>query len=415
MLNRYFALRDDVYIAGRWDLGTPSDARGQELDDWLFKTGESVTAEGRLRIPIRAGDGIPLDFTEAGLGVPVVSARVASLFTELAPEDIQLIPVDVEKHPGPFYILVCTRVVKCIDDEKSAEVQYWKPEDGRPEMTGTYRAVYEMRIDPTKVRTARVFRTWGWEGTLVVSEELQQALERMGATGAKFTEVTGPSARTPEEREQRRKSRERREQTDAARQAFWRTLGTLDKSAIIPLVVGGPWPAGREVWRVIRRPEGRTLLVTDGLSDYFADRQEPSVGFGLELALETDAAVKEAHKGWPSVLLERVGDEVAAHEHVREKVKAGLFTMEVSGKRMPRSLLTEEGRVAVLLGVASRSLPGHFTMPAGEVKLVTVKALLPKELAYVLEHGKEGQEELARRFRDNGSEHLSHARRLPVV
>nr|WP_245920180.1 suppressor of fused domain protein [Melittangium boletus] len=179
--------------------------------------------------------------------------------------------------------------------------------------------------------------------------------------------------------------------------------------------MSGSWPGHRQLWRVIRREEGRTLLVTHGLSDPFIEHLEPSVGFGLELALEVDAAVKDISKGWPLMLLDRVADEVAEHEHVRESVKAGLFSMEVSGKGMPKSLVTEEGRVAVLLGVESRSLPSHFSTPYGKVKLVTVKALLPSELAYLLEHGAEGQAELARRFVERGEEHLSRPRRKPVA
>jgi len=86
--------------------------------------------------------------------------------------------------------------------------------------------------------------------------------------------------------------------------------------------------------------------VTHGLSGPFIERLEPSVGFGLELALEVDTAVRD---------------------------------------------------------------------PYGEVKLVTVKALLPSELAYLLEHGTEGLAELARRFADSGEEHLSRLKRKPVA
>ncbi|MFY0569502.1 imm11 family protein [Archangium lansingense] len=412
MSKRYFKLNDDVYIPGRWDLDTPIDAHGRKLNDWLFKKGEPVPVEGRLRIPIRAGNGMVLDFTEAGIAVPVVSARAASIFAEMAPGDMQLIPVDVEAHPEPFYILVCTHVVKCIDDEKSGEVQYWKPEDGRPEMTGTYRAVHMMRIDPTKVGDAQVFRPWGYEVVLIVSEDIKQALERVGATGTRFTEVTGPAVSTPEERARSRKSRELLETAATAREAAWRTLGSLDKEVFMPIAMSGSWPGQRQLWGVIRREAGRTLLVTHGLSDPFIERLEPSVGFGLELALEVDAAVKDISKGWPLMLLDRVADEVAEHERVRESVKSGLFSMEVSGKGMPKSLVTEEGRVAVLLGVESRTLPSHFSTPYGEVKLVTVKALLPSELAYLLEHGADGQAELARRFVEGGEEHLSRLRRM---
>ena len=250
---------------------------------------------------------------------------------------------------------------------------------------------------------------------LIVSESIKEALERLGATGTKFTPVTGPSTVTPEERARDRKSRELFEQADTTREAAWRTLGTLDEEVVMPIAMSGSWPGHRQLWRVIRREEGRTLLVTHGLSDPFIERLEPSVGFGLELALEVDASVKDISKGWPLLLLDRVAEEVAQHEHVREALAAGLFSMEVSGKRMPKSLVTQEGHVAVLLGLESRTLPSHVSTPYGQVRLVTVKALLPSELQPILEHGAQGRAELARRFAQSGEEHLSRARRRSVV
>ncbi|MGZ3458105.1 MAG: imm11 family protein [Archangium sp.] len=122
-------------------------------------------------------------------GAPVVHAMVASIFAELASKDVQLVPVDVEGQTDEFFILNVTRVVKCIDDKASAEVQYWRPEDGRPEKTGNYRAVHGLRIDPSKVGDAKVFRPWGWLVVLLVSEEIKEALECIGATGTKFKEV----------------------------------------------------------------------------------------------------------------------------------------------------------------------------------------------------------------------------------
>jgi hypothetical protein len=49
------------------------------------------------------------------------------------------------------------------------------------------------------------------------------------------------------------------------------------------------------------------------------------------------------------------------------------------------------------------------------VKLVTVKALLPSELAYLLNHDAEGHAELAHRFVESGEGHLSRLRRKPVA
>ncbi|WP_395828768.1 imm11 family protein [Archangium violaceum] len=125
----------------------------------------------------------------------MVHARVAAVFAELAPGDVQLIPVEVDGQSEPYVLLNITRVVKCIDDEASDEVHYWEPGDDRPDKTGQYRSVIGMRIDPSKVGDARVFRTWGWSPAIIISEEVKQALERMGATGAKF--VAGRPCATP--------------------------------------------------------------------------------------------------------------------------------------------------------------------------------------------------------------------------
>ncbi|HEX8439602.1 imm11 family protein [Archangium sp.] len=188
MSKRYFKLSPGV-VPGCWALGIPVHPQGQEVEDpWIFTDGAPVPNPGRLRLPFDH-PGKPVDFSLAGLGAPVIHAKVASLLTELASTDVQLLPVDIQGQPEQFCILVATRLVRCIDDKASDEVEYWLPEDGRPERVGTYRKVSGMRIDPARVGDAKVFRPWGWSIALIVSEEIKNGLERIGATGTSFKEV----------------------------------------------------------------------------------------------------------------------------------------------------------------------------------------------------------------------------------
>jgi hypothetical protein len=188
MQRRFFDLFDDMSVPRRWLLGEILNEQGRELDDpWQFTAGRAVRSEERLKAPIEV-PGRALDFSLAGLSVPVVHARVASVFAKLATDDVQLIPVDVEGHPEHYRILVVTKLIRCID-EKDSEVQFWRPEDGLPEKVGEYFSVDGMRIDKSKVGAAKVFRTEGWDIALIVSEDIKNALDRIGATGTEFTEV----------------------------------------------------------------------------------------------------------------------------------------------------------------------------------------------------------------------------------
>jgi len=187
MAQRFFKLSDDRYVPHRWHLDTPIDSHGRKVHDWDFTRGSPVHRGGRLKIPIEIA-GRPLDFSWAGLSIPVGHVKVASMLAERAPGDVQLIPADIEGQPEQYLVLVATRLIRCID-EKASKVQFWRPEDGLPEKVGQYWAVDDMRIDKVKVGNAKVFRPEGWEVALIVSEEIKDALERMGATGTRFEEV----------------------------------------------------------------------------------------------------------------------------------------------------------------------------------------------------------------------------------
>jgi hypothetical protein len=73
--------------------------------DWDFKRGTPVHVKGRLKIPIETA-GSPLDFTEAGIRIPVVHVKLASMLAEPALGDVQLIPADIEGYPEQYLVLV---------------------------------------------------------------------------------------------------------------------------------------------------------------------------------------------------------------------------------------------------------------------------------------------------------------------
>ena len=185
---RYYELEDDRRSPSRWHLGSPVDERGRKVDPWQFRKGMLLEPDGVLRFSLDV-PGEPLDFCWAAFAIPVVHGRVVQLFERLSLQDVQFIPVQVEAHPGPYFILNALRIIPCIDEAQSEEVEHWRAEDGQPEKIGEYRSIGSMRIDPAKAGDAQIFRPWGWRISLIVSELIRQAMEAERVSGARFVEV----------------------------------------------------------------------------------------------------------------------------------------------------------------------------------------------------------------------------------
>jgi hypothetical protein len=185
---KYYELEDDRNHPGRWHMRSPVDEHGQKINPWQFFKGRRLELPGTTRFPVKPA-GVELDFSWAAFSIPVVTSRFVQLFERLGLQEVQFLPVEVENHTGPYFILNTLRTIRCIDEARCEEVQRWTPEDGEPEKVGEYRYIAGVRIDPTKVEGTRIFRPWGWTLTLVVSEDLKEALEREGLTGTRFVEV----------------------------------------------------------------------------------------------------------------------------------------------------------------------------------------------------------------------------------
>ncbi|RYD69960.1 MAG: hypothetical protein EOP84_27500 [Verrucomicrobiaceae bacterium] len=190
MERRFFSLTIDVYIKGRWYLGDPTDTQGKEIDDiWQFRRGRPIELREKLCIPVYRS-GAPLDVDFAGVGLtPIVGARAASVFREMASDDVQLFPVEVVGEARPYHLLNVQHEIRCVDDAACRSVQHFTDDDVMPEKAGQYRSVIGLRIDKSKVGSARVFRLWGYSIPIIVDGEIKDALEASGTMGGKFEEV----------------------------------------------------------------------------------------------------------------------------------------------------------------------------------------------------------------------------------
>jgi hypothetical protein len=386
----------------------------------MFTDGRPLIDPGPIKAPV-GEPGVRRDFVLAGLeDRPVISEQVANVFRELAPDEVQLFPVEIEGQTDHFYVLNATKHFKCIDEANSLEVQFFGEDD--PERAGQYRWVYGMRIDTSKTGGARVFRPWGYSLSLIVSEEIKEALEQVGNLGVYFKRVTGPHEEEPKPREVPAALKQAQE----ARAAAYSKLGDLSEDVIRRILpTSGSWPSGFQAWRIIKRGR-RTLFVTDGLSDPFLDASAPSVGFGFELAVETDEELP-GDDGWPLDMLMWLSDGFAKHENLRKLLEKGLAFIQFTGQGMPEQLVvppdvfkrfrpndwvSEHGMSMALFGLETPTLPTNLPTPAGPVRLVSVMAMFSTEIVAYLERG---GDEVLPLFLKSADKPLSSTKRKPVI
>jgi hypothetical protein len=194
MAARYYKMNDDVEVPGRWSLTRPIDKHGTSLEKVLCR-GRPLQVDGpvTLRFNKFAKErGNPVDYSELSfVTVPVVHVRVAEVFAQLAPSDVQIFPARIEGYPDSFCIVNVACEIECIDDKACRLARRYTPEDGKEftQFIGTYMDVRGLRIDKSKVGNAKVFRPWGWPVVIIVHEEIKEALERIGTAGVRFEEV----------------------------------------------------------------------------------------------------------------------------------------------------------------------------------------------------------------------------------
>lgn len=185
----YFELEFDP-DEKNWELALPwllSD--GDWRDVWAFTRCQSYENTDLLIFDV-SSDGIPVDFNLANFNIPVVSKRLGDLLFDIAPKQIQRIPVAIGSDRN-WEILNLLSEVDCLDHSRST-IDYFSTDlkdasvQKHPDMAGKPRGIRTLCIDAERTKGHEIFRITDWTVPIVVSESIKLAIEGSGFSGARF-------------------------------------------------------------------------------------------------------------------------------------------------------------------------------------------------------------------------------------
>lgn len=182
------------------------------------------------------------------------------------------------------------------------------------------------------------------------------------------------------------------ERCSEVRRAFWSRVGEVDDQVLVPAVNPefkghDPWPGMRPEW-LVTHAGARTYVASNGLSDPFdEDRWSGRTNFdelrdlqGLGVEIFACADDPGALHGWLTELVIEasllLSDNWSFVGFLREH---GYGTASVVVPRAPARWLAKDRSLGVMIGVPVAGVAPSITMPRGEVLLVSVIPLTPRE------------------------------------
>ncbi len=133
--------------------------------------------------------GRPLDITFNSDLILVVSARIADALRAEWPDEIQLFRSSVEGYDGEYFLVNVLRLENCIDERRTAVCVKWGTDAPTPEEVGTYKMLFDIKVDPARVAGSNIFRIDGYSVILVCSDKVMKTLTDLRATGVVFRDV----------------------------------------------------------------------------------------------------------------------------------------------------------------------------------------------------------------------------------
>ena len=182
-----FFVHDPDPVPSFWFL-TMGDrfADGSCVDIWAYTQCRRVQNPKTVPIIIKErGEYADYNYV-AVAGVPLISQRLAGLLSEVARDDVQLIPAQIDA-PGNWYVANVLPRVDAINHERS--IIHYRDNDN-PHRPGEPRGVIRLVIDPDRVAGLDIFRLFGWNVALIVSQRIKERCECEGMTNMQFTSVT---------------------------------------------------------------------------------------------------------------------------------------------------------------------------------------------------------------------------------
>lgn len=202
----FYRIDDSPDPIGRWHLSELLDSCGRKLDPRHFTAGIACDLSGPLKLELLDTDevvalehepsigiqyeGIRVDWTFSDFDLPIITAEVGELLSDLAPVDIQRIPLRLRGGPSNLEILNIVHVVDCIDEKRSKIQWFQEGNSVRPDLAGQPEMITDLRVIPSAIEPFDLVRPKGWEIAIVISERISSALAKHGVSGIGFTSVS---------------------------------------------------------------------------------------------------------------------------------------------------------------------------------------------------------------------------------
>ncbi|MDQ2668126.1 MAG: hypothetical protein M3Z05_19310 [Gemmatimonadota bacterium] len=181
---RYFILDEDMTLARR-RVAYPRQATGDKLPLLEFINGTPFTGSAPLQTRV-AYPGIEVD-VDMILSIPVIRRSVAGLLQSVAVNDIECVDVEIDGVTEPFVAINVLRRLDCVDERRTG-VRYATVDDPAPGGL-RYRALRNLRVLPSEIGDAQIFRIIDWPIPIIVSEAVRNILLAHEVSGIVFQEV----------------------------------------------------------------------------------------------------------------------------------------------------------------------------------------------------------------------------------